>query len=286
MPLTNVIADGIEYAEATDDVSDSRLDDRPVVVCLHGIGGDDQSFAPQLSDLPPTYRTVAWCMPGYGRSCSLEALTFDALADALDRLRVHLACDDFHLVGQSIGGMIAQQYAYRFPDRTRSLSLIATTSAFGGRDDSFKDAFLSARLKPLDEGASMADLAKAAIPQIVGPKASPTCIDSATESMAGVSPESYRQTLQCLVTFDLRQQWPTLKCPSCLIAGSVDTNAPARTMQKMAERNPNAEFHEIEGAGHLVNLEMPAATNDILVSFLNSRSVQENSSLNHKKENS
>jgi pimeloyl-ACP methyl ester carboxylesterase len=49
----------------------------------------------------------------------------------------------------------------------------------------------------------------------------------------------------------------------------VDTNAPAATMSKMAAAIPEAEFHTIEPAGHLVNLEAPQQTNAILQSFFN-----------------
>ena len=59
-----------------------------------------------------------------------------------------------------------------------------------------------------------------------------------------------------------------MRMPACLIAGENDTNAPHRTMQKMAEKMPNAEFHLIEKAGHLVNLETPQETNAIVENFL------------------
>nr|MBX2880144.1 alpha/beta hydrolase [Granulosicoccus sp.] len=180
----------------------------------------------------------------------------------------HLGCTRFHLIGQSIGGMIAQQYTHRFPEHVISLCLIATTSAFGGRDDSFKREFLAARLKPLDQGLSMHELAVAFVPEITGPTVSEKCLASAITSMSAVPVNTYRQIMECLVTFDQRVQWPALSCPVCLIAGGVDTNAPSRTMRKMAERNPNAQFHEIRDAGHLVNLEMPDATNAIITRFL------------------
>ena len=85
--------------------------------------------------------------------------------------------------------------------------------------------------------------------------------------MAAVPEATYRAIIRCLVTFNRRDDIASLDMPVCLIAGEVDTNAPPRTMARMAETMRNAEFHEIQGAGHLVNLEAADATNDILGMF-------------------
>jgi len=247
------------------------------VICLHGIGGDYSSFDPQLDALSSRYRTIAWCMPGYRGSTPLTTTSFTTLADALERFMDELTISSAHLIGQSIGGMVAQEFALSRPTRTRSLTLIATTSSFGGRDDSFKDAFLAARLTPLEQGLTMPELANAFIPEITGPRASHAAKESAIASMAAVSVDTYKNILQCLVTFNRRNDIQRLSCPVCLIAGSEDNNAPARTMQKMAQVIPDAEFHEIADAGHLINLEVPDETNRIVRHFLdhaNTESVE------------
>lgn len=238
------------------------------VICLHGIGGDTESFRPQLDGLSTTRRVIAWNMPGYRGSIALDDPTFEALSIALARFMDALAIDRAHLVGQSIGGMIAQDFALRFADRTASLILIGTTPAFGGRDDSFKDAFLAARLGPLDAGQTMQELAVASAPEIVGPMATPEIIQSVEHSMAGVPVDTYRGILKCLVTFNMRNEQAELRLPACLIAGSHDKNAPAATMEKMAARLPDARYHLIEGAGHMINLEAPTQSNIIIEDFI------------------
>ncbi|MDA7599655.1 alpha/beta fold hydrolase, partial [Alphaproteobacteria bacterium] len=65
-------------------------------------------------------------------------MDFAVLSDALIVFMDALGIVRAHLAGQSIGGMIAQETAIRYPDRIASLVLIATVPAFGGRDDSFK----------------------------------------------------------------------------------------------------------------------------------------------------
>ena len=103
----------------------------PVLVCLHGIGGDDRGFVDQITALAPTCRIIAWNMPGYRNSAAIDPVTFNgltaALTDFLDRLQISRAT----LIGHSIGGMLAQEAALALPDRITRLVLIGTTPAFG-----------------------------------------------------------------------------------------------------------------------------------------------------------
>ena len=240
----------------------------PPVLCLHGIGGDRTSFADQLGQLGGR-RVIAWNMPGYGGSDPLMQMDFAALSGAVVALLDALGIATVHLVGQSIGGMIAQEVAIRSSDRVASLGLIATTPAFGGRDDSFKQAFVAARLGPLDAGADMATLAQQAIPKIIGPAASAEMRQLAIAAMGRIDETAFRQVVSCLVTFNRRADQHRISQPCCLIAGSHDTNSPARVMAKMADGLANATFHIVDQAGHLVNSESPETVNAILTAFFN-----------------
>jgi len=263
---------GLDYTVAEPRNATSET---PTIVCLHGIGGDDQSFLPQSEVLSTRFRVVAWNMPGYRDSKDLNDVSFAQLADSLKTLIEVLQLPQVHIAGQSIGGMIAQEFAHRYPEHVSSLVLIATTSAFGGKDDSFKQSFLEARLAPLDKGVSMQSLAEESIPQVVSAQCAETVKKSAIKSMASIRESSYRDILKCLVTFNRRNEFITIKCPVCLISGSDDTNAPAATMKKMADKLANAQYHEIQGAGHLVNLEKAAEVNQIIELFLTQVAVHE-----------
>ena len=241
---------------------------KPPLVCLHGIGGDATSFRPQLHGLAKGRRVLAWNMPGYGGSAPLADMSFASLCDslcaALDALGIQRAI----IAGQSIGGMIAQEMAIRHPDRVAGLVLIATVPAFGGRDESFRDTFLAARLAPLDAGMSMADLAAEAIPAVLGPAVNATIRRDSIAAMAAIPETAYRQVIATLVTFNRREDQHLITCPACLIAGEADDNSPPQTMEKMAGRLPHATFHIIENAGHLVNSEEGEACNAIIAEFM------------------
>lgn len=236
----------------------------PAAIALHGIGGDASSFAPQMGALP--VRLIAWSMPGY-RGSLPGRLTFPALSEALERLMDGLGLESAHLIGHSIGGMVAQDFALRHPARARSLALIGTTPAFGGRDPAFAEAFLTARLAPLEAGMTMAEMARAAAPEVCGPGAPAAVLAAVARPMAAVPEPVWRDILRCLTTFDRRAETGRLSMPACLIAGSEDRNAPAKTMEKMAAAMPDAAYHLIEGAGHMINLEAPERVNAILTAF-------------------
>jgi len=239
----------------------------PTVVCLHGIGGDASSFAPQLEGLSGACRVVSVSLPGYAGSDALDDVSFEALSAALLGFLDGRGLAKAHLCGHSIGGMIAIDLACRAPHRVASLALIGTTSAFGGRDETFKDRFVAARLKPLDDGHTLRELAPRFVPEITGKAASQAVLDAAIRTMAAVPEATYREIIRCLVTFNRRDDLMSVSAPACLIAGEEDQNAPARTMARMAEGMTHVDFHQIPGAGHLINLEAPEETNRILHAF-------------------
>lgn len=275
-----MILAGIEYAETGTYTSavrppvDNPSKIPPPVICLHGIGGGIESFRPQLEGLPSAaggkkgFRTISWSMPGYGRSKLWDwPPSFMSLSRSLAGFIEALGAAPAHLVGHSIGGMIAIEHAAFLPEQVASLCLIGTTPAFGGRDGNFKKSFLKARLEPLDAGMSMERMAAEAAPGLVGSGADPEVVETVREQLARVPEKTWRGILRCITTFDRRDELPHIAMPTCVIAGSEDRNAPATTMERMASKIPMAEYHLIEGAGHMIPQETPETVNRILRDF-------------------
>lgn len=224
------------------------------LVLLHGIGG-----AAHLWAKVPGRRVLAWNQPGYGGTALPSALTFPALADALARDLDAAGISRADIVGHSMGGMIALEFALAHPERVRRLILYATTPAFGGRDPAFARDFLAKRLGPLDAGHSMAECAASLAGGMCAPGADPSAEPAAVAAMAEVPEATYRATLACLATFDRRADLARVAAPTVLIAGEHDAVAPPRTMQRMADAIPGARLLTVPGAGHLAHLEQPAA---------------------------
>ena len=238
------------------------------VIFLHGVGGGAASWKFQLDHFGRTRRAIAWDMPGYGGSKLLETTTFPALADALKRMMDHLGLEKADIVGHSIGGMVAQEFIAAHPERVRKLVLSATSPAFGSPDGDFQKKFVAARLGPLDAGKTMADVAEEVVPELIGDDADPDGVALARQCMSRVPNETYRATMQCLVTFDRRDTLKQIAVPTLMLAGEKDSNAPAPMMERMAARVPGARYVCLEGAGHLANMECPARFDAAVEEFL------------------
>lgn len=240
----------------------------PAVVFLHGIGGDAQSWLPELDALSGRCRAIAWDMPGYASSPALDDMNFPTLADALKELLGKLGVRRAHLVGHSIGGMVALEFAARFPERVASLVLYATSPAFGKANGDWQREFLKARLAPLDAGKRMADLAPSIVASLIGVEPDPRGIERAVAAMGRVPEAAYRAAMQCLVTFDRRDALAGITVPVLALSGERDDNAPAAMMERMAGKIPGARFQTIPGAGHLAHFERPEAFRTALDAFL------------------
>ena len=244
----------------------------PALVFLHGIGGAARAWRDQLDGFATRYRTLAWDMPGYGASRPLEATSIENLAQALKDFLAQLAVKKPVLVGHSIGGMIVQQLLKTDPKLPHAVVLAQTSPAFGKPDGDWQKTFIEARLGPLERGETMKELAPTLVKELAGTDPDPRGMELARDCMAKVPEATYKATMRALIGFDLRDILKYIKLPTLLLAGSKDTNAPAPMMKKMASYIPQAQYVELEGVGHLANLERPMMFNAALASFLSAHS--------------
>ena len=240
----------------------------PPLVFLHGIGGAARAWRGQIEAFSDRYRAMAWDMPGYGGSSPLPAVSIATLADALQDFLKDVGATRPILVGHSIGGMIVQQWLTKHPDVAAAVVLAQTSPAFGKADGDWQQEFIGARLGPLDRGETMASLAPTLVKELVGDNPDIRGMELARDCMAAVPEASYRASMLALLGFDQRNALKDITVPTLVLSGSRDKNAPAPMMAKMATYIPSASYVELEGAGHLVNLERPAAFNAALDSFL------------------
>ncbi|WP_454629974.1 alpha/beta fold hydrolase [Bradyrhizobium cenepequi] len=239
------------------------------LVFLHGIGGAARGWRRQVEFFGDHYCTIAWDMPGYGSSVPLANVSIAALAGALQQfLHEFQGNAKPILVGHSIGGMIVQQWLSDNPVGAEAAVLAQTSPAFGKPDGDWQKAFIDARLGPLDRGQTLASLAPSLVSELVGDDPDPVGLDLARDCMASVPEATYRAVVRALVGFDLRHALKSIRVPTLVLSGSKDNNAPAPMMAKMATYVPSANYVEIEGAGHLVNLEQPDKFNAALDGFL------------------
>lgn len=237
------------------------------VVFLHGIGGGAKSFLRQIEGLSDRFDCIAWDEPGYGGSTPLDFVTFENLAASLDAFMDQLALPSAHIVGHSLGGMVAQEYVARYPKRVRSLVLSCTSPAFGRSDGEWQKQFVEARLGPIERGMTMEENARELLPSLLA-HADTRDLDLAIACMAEVPIPTYKATVHCLVTFDRRESLPNIKVPTLALAAENDRAAPAPVVEKMASKIPGARYACLKAVGHLSYLEGPNVFNDEIRRFI------------------
>ncbi|MEO1688159.1 MAG: alpha/beta hydrolase [Pseudomonadota bacterium] len=222
------------------------------VIFLHGIGAGADGYQ-WLQPLVPD--SEALDMPGFGEEPWRRPATWETLADWLHGKLA--GKPPAILFGHSFGGMLALEMAIRHPDDVAGIVNCASTPAFGGRDDSFKQQFLKARLDPLDKGKTMLDVGRGSA-AMAAPGTDPDRLEAFAQSMGRVPQAVFRDILECLTTFNRRDDLGRVTVPVACISGAADQAAPAKTVKRMHEALPDSELTELP-CGHLIPLEDPEA---------------------------
>lgn len=242
----------------------------PLVVLLHGSGGGFRSFAPQVETLASRgFRAVAWNMPGYGLSVPVEPYNLKGLAESAAALIDGLTAEGgapVALVGQGMGGMVAQELVLRRPELVRQLVLVATAAAVLPADGYAEHIAQGERW--LAEGQEMAQIAETLTPRLVGSGALPEGVALATFCQRQVPAATWRHALQAMRGFDRRAALAHIHVPTLLVAGEQDHVAPPAAMQAMAGAIAGAELLCLPATGHLPHLEQPDAFDAALLDFL------------------
>lgn len=241
-----------------------------LLVMMHGIGGNRTNWTEQVKLFSREFHAVAWDARGYGRSDDYDGpLDFNAFSRDLLGLLDHFGVEKAHLCGLSMGGRIAQDFYLHYPDRVKTLTLVATFSGFKPLEEAERQRFLDLRLRPLvHDGKEPKDIAPIVAKTLIGPTASPDKYQQLVESMEALHKDSYVKTIQETTAYDKALELETVTVPTLLVFGEHDTLTPPATGRSMHERIKGSEYVEVPLSGHLINIEQPAVFNEAVLQFL------------------
>jgi pimeloyl-ACP methyl ester carboxylesterase len=247
---------------------DPAGDSKPVVLLLHGLGADAESWFYQFPALISAgYRPIAPDIPGFGRSKGYPRRwsvkhTARILADWLTQSGIEQFC----LVGHSMGGVVAQELALACEKRIEKLILVNTFAHLRLRF--FREArylirrFITLNLKGLDEQA--VQVAERVFPHPSQAEWRKLAIEKISQS----DPKVYKQAMMSLAIFDARRQLHKLKMPALVISGEGDSTVALPIQTEMVKAMPDARQLVIQNAGHAVFLDQPQVFNQALINFL------------------
>ena len=231
-----------------------------MVLFLHGIRGNRRNWRGQLEFFSGRFRAAAWDARGYGDSDDYEgALQFDQHFSG-DVLRVaeYLKTPKIHLVGLSMGGRIARNFALRYPERLKSLTLVSTNPGFDAMSTKDVQRFVTERRSRTAQN----------LQKLLGSRASRAAYEELLDSIERIHDASYQKTLEASVAQDRAAPIEKISVPTLVMAGEEDTVYPPELAREMARRIPGAQLLMFEGTGHLANLEQPERFNRALLDFL------------------
>ena len=246
----------------------------PLVVFLHGIGGNKSHWEPQLPVFAERFTAAAWDARGYGESGDYPGdLDFADFSADLLRLIDHFGAERAHLCGLSMGGRIAQDFYRLHPERVATMVLCDTFAGAdpedprAGRAQS-ADAFAASRIQPYIDGADPADRAREAVGWLLGPNRPAEAFARAAAAHAALRVDSYIKTVRASADWGRARDLPDIAVPVLLVFGAQDPLTPPRVGEYMREKIPGARLEVIEDCGHLSNLERPEAFNRAVLAFL------------------
>jgi 3-oxoadipate enol-lactonase len=247
---------------------DQYPEGNPGILLLHGLGATGASWMMQLPVLGKAgFRPIAPDVPGFGDSVyDGRGWNIRRMATRMADLVRDLNTGPVHVVGLSMGGVIAQQFACDYPFLTRKLVLVSTFSVL--RPDNLSGWFYFMR-----RAFSVLVLGLRAQAYIVAERIFPdpgqeVLRDMLVATITSADVRIYRRAMIALGSFDSRKWLKDIKVPTLIITGENDTTVLPQRQTLLADGIAGAKQVVIPNAGHAVSIDQPGIFNKTLLDFL------------------
>lgn len=267
-----------------------RMREKPVAFLVHGgPGADHTGFKPTFGALSDRLQLVYFDHRGQGRSARglRSSYTLDNNVVDMEALRQYLGLDQLVVIGGSYGGMVAQAYASRYPDRVSQLILMVTV-AHGGflaqaqanlatrgtaEQRAIAEYLWAGTFRDEEHLAEyfrlLAPLYSRRAAELLAESGSDVNPDAVTGNRAILSVDAINEAFGgFLRTFDLRSELPQITAPTLVIAGRHDWICPPVFSEEIAGLIPGAELRILEDSGHSVRADQPDLLLETIGQFL------------------
>jgi 3-oxoadipate enol-lactonase len=235
--------------------------DATAIVFLHGVGSDKSVWRPQLDHFGKSRRALAFDYPGYGDSDPApEGASRDDYGAAILAAMTVLGIERAHVCGLSLGGVVAIAMHAQAAERCASLVLADTFAVHPEGRAIYDRSVAGSRDLPA--------MAEARVDVLLAQPADPAVRREVVETMSRIDPAAYRIGAEAVWLADQRQRAEAIRVPALVLVGDQDLITPTDLSVELVDLIPDARMEVIGGAGHLTNLEKPAAFNRAVERFL------------------
>jgi pimeloyl-ACP methyl ester carboxylesterase len=238
------------------------------IVFIHGFPHNRSLWTPQLGALVDRARCVAPDLRGFGESAASPPFSMDRYADDVAELLGRLRIGRAVIVGLSMGGYVAFAFWRRHRRLARALVLADTRAGSDTEEGRAKRRELIA----LARSRGSAAVADAQIGGMVGKttrEKHPSVVDGMHRMLAAAPVAGVIGALEAMIARpDSTPTLATIDVPTLLIVGDEDALTPEKESRAMHEAIRGSRLEVIAGAGHVSNVERPAAFNHVLAEFL------------------
>jgi 3-oxoadipate enol-lactonase len=239
------------------------------VLMIQGLGASKNAWNLQRIAMATRFRIISFDNRGAGRSDKpIEPFTLEQMADDALAVLDAAGIENAHVVGASMGGVISQIVAVKYPHRVRSLTLVCTAC----RNHPWRQELLQSWAKTAEE-KGMIEVGKEAAQWVMSPRSFRRLVPAFTwmGPLAALRPRhSFVSQIDAILNTreDLVDQLSTITAPTMVIVGNQDILTPRGDSEEIAERIPNSELVVISGAAHGLMMEHSSTFNKILIEFL------------------
>ena len=239
----------------------------PWLVLGHSLACSARMWDPQIAALKDQYRILAYDTRGHGASEAPKgAYTLEQLADDLSALLKFLKIENPHYCGLSMGGMIGQTFALKYPGVFKTLTLADTTSRYPAEAwPLWQDRIRTAETK------GMEPLAQPTLERwFTEPfrKSNPAAVDGIRKLIISTPVAGYAGCCHAIPKINLTARLKEIKCPILVIVGADDPGTPPAMAKEIHDNAPGSRLVVLPQAAHIANLEQPAAFTRALEDFL------------------
>jgi 3-oxoadipate enol-lactonase len=242
-------------------------DGAPWLVLSHSLACSVRMWDPQIEALKSAYRVLAYDTRGHGGTQAPEgAYTLELLADDLNALLDRLGVKNAHYCGLSMGGMIGQTFALKYPGVLRTLMLADTTSRYPAEAwPTWQE-----RIK-LAEEKGMQPLVEPTLARWFTEsfrKSNPAPVAAIGKLIASTPVAGYVGCCHAIPKINATARLKEIKAPILVLCGDKDPGTPPAMAEEIHRNAPGSKLVMIADAAHLSNLEQPAAFTKAMQDFL------------------